>query len=55
MDKPDKSLNDKNESKRLISRKSIMDWEPKGDLKESIVKSWGLENVNERSSNTRPK
>jgi hypothetical protein len=55
MEKPDKSLSVKNESKKLVPSKSIMDWEPIGDLKEAIVKSWGLENINERSSSSRPK
>ena len=53
MDKPDKSLNDKNESKRLISRKSIMDWKPDRDLSERVKQSWGLEALNERPSDTR--
>lgn len=55
MEKPTKSLSDKNESKKLLPTKSLMDWEPSADLKEAIVKSWGLENINERSSSSRPK
>ena len=55
MEKPNPSLNVETKSKSLLPKKSIMDWEPGEDLKEAISKSWGLESINERPSDTRSK
>ena len=41
------------ESGRLLYRTSLRGWKPDDDLKEAIAKSWGLENINERSAGTR--
>lgn len=48
MEKPDPSLNDKTKNKKLLPTTSIRNWEPNNELKEQIVKSWGLEKYNER-------
>lgn len=47
--------NNKNneESKRLLPAVSLMGWKPDYDLKAAISKSWGLENINERSAGSR--
>jgi len=57
MEKPNPSLNVETKSKKksILPKKSIMDWEPDEDLKKAIVKSWGLENNNERPSDSRPR
>jgi hypothetical protein len=55
MEKPNPSLNVETSSKALLPKKSIMDWEPDEKLKKAIEQSWGLESINERSSDTRSK
>lgn len=57
MEKKDNSLNAKTEksgSGRLLQKRKISEWEPDEELKEAIIKSWGLEKINERVSNSRP-
>jgi hypothetical protein len=55
MEKPNPSLNVETKSKKksILPKRSMMDWEPDEDLKKAIVKSWGLENNNERPSDSR--
>jgi hypothetical protein len=48
MEKPDKSLNGKTNSKKLLNTVNLRNWEPSEELKQQIVKSWGLEKHNER-------
>lgn len=58
MEKPDPKGNNvypESKSKALLPKKSIMDWEPNKELKEAIERSWGLESINERTSDTRSK
>jgi hypothetical protein len=55
MDNKDNSLNAKTEKSgngRLLQKRKIAAWEPDEALKEAIVKSWGLEKINERTSNS---
>ncbi len=54
MEKPTKSLNVEKPKNSLLPSKSLLDWKPDENLQKSIVKSWGMEAANERSSSTRP-